>query len=446
MAKNIEKRYRCTECGFFGRTWLGKCPACGSWGTLVEEFEMADQRTVSQDSRPVMCNLLEVNPPGRIPSGVGELDRVLGGGWVGGSVVLLAGEPGVGKSTLLLQVCNAMATAERRVLYVSAEESPSQVALRGKRLGAFDKGFPLVCQENVLEILPMLGDFDFAVFDSVQAMKHAGAQGWPGTPSQVRAVAQGISEEAKKCGCTAVLVGHITKDGQIAGPKLLEHMVDVVLHFSGDKTSPYRHVRGMKNRYGSTDELGVFEMADNGLRGIPDPSRLYWSEATCPMPGTAMTVVLEGSRPLVAEIQSLSCATPFPYPKRTARGIGMSRMGLLLAVLERRGGLESRSVDVYMNVVGGLSIEDPAADLAICMSLASSLDDRPLPRDWVFVGEVGLNGEIRPVPRASARIREAARLGFSVAVMSRYQDLEAPAGIETLKVAGLGEALKELTG
>lgn len=446
MGKNVEKKYRCAECGFFARSWSGKCPSCGGWGTLEEEAPPPGARIPGTERRPVVCNLSDVTPPRRLPSGIEELDRVLGGGWVAGSVTLLAGEPGVGKSTLLLQACASMALAGNRVLYVSGEESPSQVALRGKRLGAAGAGFSLVCQEGVQEILPMLADFDLAVFDSVQAMRHAETPGWPGTPGQVRAVAQGVSEEAKRCGCAAVLVGHITKDGQIAGPKLLEHMVDVVLHFSGDKTSPYRHVRGMKNRYGSTDELGVFEMAEAGLEGIPDPGRLYWNEATCPMPGTAMTVVLEGSRPLVAEIQSLSCATPFPYPKRTARGVAVSRMGLLLAVLERRGGLGSRSMDVFMNVVGGLSIEDPAADLAVCLSLASSLGDRPLPRDWVFIGEVGLGGEVRPVPRALSRLKEAARLGFTTVVMSRFQDQETPAGIEILKVGRLSEALKELTG
>ncbi len=446
MAKSIEKRFRCGECGFFARSWSGKCPSCGSWGTLEEEARIVETSGQGTEKGPVVCNLSDVSPPRRIPSGIGELDRVLGGGWVTGSVTLLAGEPGVGKSTLLLQACASMAGAGNRVLYVSGEESPSQVALRGKRLGAAGAGFSLICQEGLQEILPMLPDFDFAVFDSVQAMRHAETPGWPGTPGQVRAVAQGVSEEAKRCGCAAVLVGHITKDGQIAGPKLLEHMVDVVLHFSGDKTSPYRHVRGMKNRYGSTDELGVFEMMEAGLEGIPDPSRLYWNEATCPIPGTAMTVVLEGSRPLVAEIQSLSCATPFPYPKRTARGVAVSRMGLLLAVLERRGGLASRSMDVFMNVVGGLNIEDPAADLAVCVSLASSLSDCPLPRDWVFIGEVGLGGEVRPVPRILSRLKEAARLGFATVVTSRYQDQEAPPGINILKVGRLSEALKELTG
>lgn len=445
MAKREEKRFRCSECGFFARSWSGKCPSCGGWGTLEEETPRSAAPGSPRKGSPLICSLSDVNPPRRIQSGIGELDRVLGGGWVAGSVALLAGEPGVGKSTLLLQACASMSASGSRVLYVSGEESSSQVALRGRRLGAAGARFSLVCQEDLKGILPMLPDFDFAVFDSVQAMRHEDVPGWPGTPGQVRAVAQEISEGAKRCGCAAVLVGHITKDGQIAGPKLLEHMVDVVLHFSGDKTSPYRHVRGVKNRYGSTDELGVFEMAETGLEGIPDPGRLYWNEATSPMPGTAMTVVLEGSRPLVAEIQSLSCPTPFPYPKRTARGVAASRMGLLLAVLERRGGLGARSMDVFMNVVGGLSIEDPAADLAVCLSLASALTDRPLDRDCVFLGEVGLGGEVRPVPRPMSRLKEAARLGFSTVVMSRYQDQEGPSGIRILRVGRLSEALKELT-
>ncbi len=395
--------------------------------------------------KPVVCNLNQVPAPRRLPSGMDELDRVLGGGWVAGSVSLLAGEPGVGKSTLLLQACALMSKAGLRVLYVSGEESASQIALRAGRLGATGASFSLVCQEGIQEILPMLGDFDFAVFDSVQAMKHPGAPGWPGTPGMVRAIAQSVAEETKRSACASVLVGHITKEGQIAGPKVLEHMVDVVLLFSGDRMSPYRHVRGMKNRYGSTDELGVFEMAESGLVCIPDPGFLFWNENAASLPGTAMTVVLEGSRPLVAEIQSLTCATSFPYPRRTARGIAASRLSLLLAVLERRGGLQSRSMDVYMNIVGGLSIEDPAADLAACMSLASALSDRPLSRDSLFLGEVGLGGEIRPVVRAGVRLKETARLGFKTLVASRYQEVDAPAGIEILRVGGLDEVLKELT-
>ena len=444
MGKNVGKRFRCSECGFFSQAWLGRCPSCGSWGTLQEESETGSGRLAGREGIPVVSDLARVPPPKRVPSGIEELDRVLGGGWIAGSVALLAGEPGVGKSTLLLQACASMAASGKRVLYVSGEESPSQVALRAKRLKAGDSGFSLVCREGVQEILPMLSGFDFAVFDSVQAMRHPESPGWPGTPGQVRSVAQAVMEEAKASDCAVVLVGHITKDGQIAGPKLLEHMVDVVLHFSGEKTSPYRHVRGVKNRYGSTDELGVFEMGEAGLEGIPDPGRLYWNEATSPIPGTAMTVVLEGSRPFVAEIQSLSCATPFPYPKRTARGIAGSRLGLLLAVLERRGGVGARSMDVFMNVVGGLYLEDPAADLAVCMSLASSLVDRSLPRNRVFIGEVGLGGEVRPVPHVPSRLKEISRLGFSTVVMSRYQAQEAPDGIEILRVGRLSEALKEL--
>ena len=444
MGKNVGKRFRCSECGFFSQAWLGRCPNCGSWGTLQEESETGSGRLAGREGIPVVSDLARVPPPKRVPSGIEELDRVLGGGWIAGSVALLAGEPGVGKSTLLLQACASMAASGKRVLYVSGEESPSQVALRAKRLKAGDSGFSLVCREGVQEILPMMSGFDFAVFDSVQAMRHPESPGWPGTPGQVRSVAQAVMEEAKASDCAVVLVGHITKDGQIAGPKLLEHMVDVVLHFSGEKTSPYRHVRGVKNRYGSTDELGVFEMGEAGLEGIPDPGRLYWNEATSPIPGTAMTVVLEGSRPFVAEIQSLSCATPFPYPKRTARGIAGSRLGLLLAVLERRGGVGARSMDVFMNVVGGLYLEDPAADLAVCMSLASSLVDRSLPRNRVFIGEVGLGGEVRPVPHVPARLKEISRLGFSTVVMSRYQAQEAPDGIEILRVGRLSEALKEL--
>lgn len=442
MAKKDIKRFKCAECGYISLTMVGKCPGCGEWGTLEPETPLpVSKKGEVRTKRVTPIRALDAAEQKRITSGIDELDRVLGGGWIEGGVTLLGGEPGVGKSTLLLQVCAEMAKMERRVLYISGEESAGQLALRGRRLGLMVDGLDLLCDGDLPSALEAAEAYEFIVVDSVQAFRADEEQGWSGSPNQVKAAAAMTADVAKRCGIPAVLVGHITKQGQIAGPKLLEHMVDVVLLFSGEQNSPNRLLRAEKNRYGSTDELGIFEMCDKGLQAVTDPSRLYWDGTDLGSPGVSIAMALEGSRSLAAEIQALSCATPFPYPKRTARGLETNRLQLLLAVLERRCGLTSRTSDVYLNVTGGLTLRDPSADLAVCVSLASALKDIALPPDICFVGEVGLAGEVRPAARTLMRLKEASRLGFKKAVISK-RGLKDDWPLEVIRVGTLREALE----
>lgn len=448
MAKKSMTRYRCSECGYVSLTFVGRCPGCGAFGTMDEDVPETLSKSGELVSRPAARPIatLDVVPDERIPSGIEELDRVLGGGWIKGGVVLLGGEPGVGKSTLLLQVCSMMARADKKVLYISGEESASQLALRARRLGVVEKNVDLLCDGDLTSMLGAAADYDFLVIDSVQSFRLDDENGWAGSPSQVRAAATVCAAAAKRSSIPTVMVGHITKQGQIAGPKVLEHMVDVVLLFSGERTSSHRLLRAEKNRYGSTDELGIFEMTSGGLSPVQDPSHLYWNAADNSVSGVAIGVPLEGTRPLLAEIQALSSTTPFPYPKRTARGIETNRLQLLLAVLERRCGLFSRTSDVYANVAGGLTLDDPATDLAICAALASSLKDAPVPSDTCFIGEIGLAGEVRPASKTHLRIREAARLGMKTAIVSaRDRNITrdgADASIDIVRVRSIAQMIE----
>lgn len=443
MAKDDPVRYVCGNCGFSTITRTGKCPSCGQWGSL--EAVQDRPRTGEKNSGPgiEVVSAVSVVPPERLSSGIGEFDRVLGGGLVPGGVALIGGQPGIGKSTLLLQAGGLVASKGVRVLYISGEESSAQVALRARRLGVASENLFLYCGNDLEDALSHIGDAGLLVLDSVQAVRAPGETGWPGTPNQVRAVAQLTVDSARSAGIPAVLVGHITKDGRLAGPMLLEHMVDTVLTFSGEGYSSYRMLRAVKNRYGNTDELGVFEMKESGLVAVEDKSGLYWNRSDSAVSGVAMTIAMEGSTPLVAEVQTLASPTAFPYPKRTSRGIELNRFQLLAAVLEKRAGLACSGYDLYLNVAGGLSIQDPSADLAACVSLASALRDRPLSGDCCFLGEVGLAGEVRPVVRLAARLKEAARLGLKRAVISGREHEGAFRGLEVKKVNNLGEALKE---
>ena len=442
MAKKEISRFKCSECGFMSLTMVGKCPKCGTWGSMEEDIPLFSSAggTKAQIKKAYPIRSLDVDEEERVTSGIDELDRVLGGGWVKGGVTLLGGEPGVGKSTLLLQVCAAMASRGNRVLYISGEESAGQLVLRGRRLGLIAEGLDLLCESDLSSSLEAAAGYGFLVIDSVQAFKADTESGFAGSPTQVKGVAAMAVDTAKRNKIPTVLVGHITKQGQIAGPKLLEHLVDVVLLFSGEQNSPNRLLRAEKNRYGSTEELGIFEMSDKGLSPVLDPSRLYWDGNAAKSSGVAIAMTLEGSRALAAEIQSLSCSTPFPYPRRTARGIELNRLQLLLAVLERRCGVTSRNCDEYLNVAGGLNLKDPSADLAVCAALASAVMDKPLPSDVCFIGEVGLAGEVRPAGRMLMRLKEAARLGFKRAVVSRRTPKD-DSPLETLSVSSLYEII-----
>ncbi|MCL1875791.1 MAG: DNA repair protein RadA [Synergistaceae bacterium] len=439
-------RFICSECGAISAIRTGKCNVCGSWGTVMQDISASAPNVADSNSERVSVRSVDVVPPERIKSGITELDRVLGGGWVSGGVTLLGGQPGIGKSTLLLQTAGVMAQKGLRVLYISGEESASQVALRARRLGADSENLYLFCSTNLEKAISEVNghNTEFVVLDSVQAMRAPEEAGWAGTPNQVRAVAQMIVDVAKSKNVPAVLVGHITKEGRLAGPMLLEHMVDTVLIFTGEGYSSYRMLRAQKNRYGTTDELGVFEMGERGLIPVDDKSALYWNRADALVPGVSMTVALEGSVPLIAEIQTLCTATTFSYPRRTARGIDVNKLHLLAAVVEKRASIPCANYDIYLNIAGGLSIQDPSADLAACAAIVSAAIGKPLPPDCCFLGEVGLAGEVRPVTRVGLRLREAAKLGFTNAVISaREKKDEFPLGINVVRVKSLNDAIRE---
>ena len=448
MAK-AARRYQCQECGFQAPYESGKCPACGAWGSMEE---MAPEVKASRGSSgattgPVRLSseqIISIQPPQRIQSGIGELDRVLGGGFVPGGVTLLGGQPGIGKSTLLLQVCGAMAKRGQKVLYISGEESASQIGLRAQRLEVLHQGLE-ICPHTAIEpSLALADDHALVVVDSAQAMKAEEESGWPGSITQVRAVAQKCVDFAKSRAVPVVLVGHITKEGRLAGPMVLEHMVDTVMTFSGESSSLYRTLRASKNRYGDTDELGIFEMGRQGLVQVPDPSYLYWNREDSAVSGVAMTVLMEGSRPLVAEIQALAGTSAFAYPKRAGMGVSPNRLQLLLAVLEGRCGLNSSKLDLYCNVAGGLEARDPAADLAIAMSLAGAMNNLPIGPDTCLIGEVGLAGELRPVPALASRLKEAKRLGFRRAVVSAREQ-KVSVDLDLIQCSTLKEAMKKLS-
>ncbi|GHG38341.1 MULTISPECIES: DNA repair protein RadA [Amycolatopsis] len=439
--------YRCGSCGYEAAKWLGRCPECQEWGSFEERgapVKPAIQRVAagapSAPARPI--GEVDVEAARARRTGVPELDRVLGGGLVPGAVVLLAGEPGVGKSTLLLEVAYQWAKTVDRSLYVTGEESAGQVRLRAERTGNVHDRMFLAAESDLSAILGHVDDVKPGVLivDSVQTMASPQVDGSPGGVTQVRAVTSGLVALAKERGLPVVLVGHVTKDGSVAGPRVLEHLVDVVLQFEGDKHSTLRMVRGIKNRFGAADEIGCFELQEEGIVGVPDPSGLFMSRTAEPVSGTAITVSLEGKRPLLGEVQALVSATAAPQPRRAVSGLDSARVAMVLAVLEKRGGLKLGDKDVYAATVGGMKITEPGIDLALVLALTSSFEDVALSPRLVSVGEVGLAGEIRRVPSVGRRLAEAARLGFTHALVPPDSG-KPPAGIRVLEVANVADAL-----
>jgi DNA repair protein RadA/Sms len=414
----------CQNCGAAFSRWQGKCEACGEWNTLSEE---GAERSSGPGRRPGKGRLFalealtgEAHDAPRLVSGIGELDRVTGGGFVRGSVLLVGGDPGIGKSTLLIQAAAALARAGHRAVYISGEEAVAQVRMRAERLGLRDASVELAAETSVGDIIATLSERKIPrliVIDSIQTMWTDMVESAPGTVTQVRGSAQALIRFAKKTGAAIILVGHVTKDGQIAGPRVVEHMVDAVLSFEGEGSHQFRILRAVKNRFGPTDEIGVFEMTGSGLREVGNPSELFLSERDLGQPGTAVFAGIEGTRPLLVEIQALVAPTSLGTPRRAVVGWDPSRLSMVLAVLEAHCGVRLGGHDVYLNVAGGMRIHEPAGDLAAAAALVSSLANAPLPADAVFFGEVSLSGTVRPVAQSAARLKEAAKLGFNRAIV-----------------------------
>ena len=448
MAK-AKSVYSCTECGGQVLKWQGQCPHCQAWNTLVETINETVSAGSNRYGRVVEAGKsqrlseIEAREESRIPSGLEEFDRVLGGGLVPGGVVLLGGEPGIGKSTLLLQALAAIGRS-RKALYVSGEESPQQIALRAKRLGV-DAGGVIVCPDTDLgriEAVIKAEKPEVAVIDSIQTLFSDDLQSAPGSVAQVRECAARLTRIAKSTAATMVFIGHVTKEGTLAGPRVLEHMVDTVLYFDGDTHSRYRLIRAFKNRYGAVNELGVFAMEEKGLKGVANPSALFLSQHGSEVAGSCVMVTQEGTRPMLIEIQALVDEAHAPNPRRLSVGLEQNRLALLLAVLHRHAGIACFDQDVFVNAVGGVKITEPAADLAVMLAVVSSLKGKPLPAKLVVFGEVGLAGEVRPVQRGQERLREAAKLGFTHALIPHAnKPRQAIAGLEVMAVRRVEEAV-----
>lgn len=432
--------------------WFGRCPECGTWGTVDEVAGLGIQggqphRALTPSAPAVPITSVDPDRTRHLPTGVSELDRVLGGGVVPGSVTLLAGDPGVGKSTLLLDVAHRWAQSGRRALYVSGEESAGQVRMRAGRTGCAHDEVYLAAESDVATVLGHIEAVGpgLVIIDSVQTMTAGDADGVAGGVTQVRAVTAALTAVAKSSAVAMVLVGHVTKDGAIAGPRSLEHLVDVVLHFEGDRNTALRMVRGVKNRFGAADEVGCFLLNDNGIEGVADPSGLFLDQRPQPVPGTAVTVALDGKRPLIGEIQALLATPANPAaPRRAAvSGIDQSRVAMINAVLAKRASMPIGALDVFLSTVGGMRLTDPSADLAVAMSIASAFTGRPLPATVVVIGEVGLAGDLRRVTGMDRRLAEAARLGFTTALVPAGCG-PAPKGLRTLEAATIGEALRAM--
>ncbi|MEC0371267.1 DNA repair protein RadA [Paenibacillus chibensis] len=450
MAKTKTKFY-CTECGYEAAKWYGKCPGCQAWNTMVEETEsviktqgMNSPLFHSKEKALSIINI-ESSNEARVQTGIGELNRVLGGGIVPGSLILVGGDPGIGKSTLLLQTSHALTQSGLRVLYVSGEESVRQTKLRADRLGALSAELYVLCETNMDLIEEAINSIQpqFLVIDSIQTVYIPEVTSAPGSVAQVRECTARFMRVAKGMGIATVLVGHVTKEGAIAGPRLLEHMVDCVLYFEGERHHTYRLLRAVKNRFGSTNEIGIFEMNESGLVEVENPSELFLSERPLGVAGSTVVASMEGTRPVLVELQALISSTHFPSPRRMCTGVDHHRMGLIIAVLEKRMGMFLQNQDAYLNVAGGVKLDEPAVDLAIAVSIASSFRDIPTKPFDVMFGEVGLTGEVRAVSRAEQRVKEAEKLGFKRIIMPEksLKGWKHPKGIEIIGINTVADAL-----
>lgn len=452
MAKGkITTVFFCQECGHETSKWLGQCPACKSWNTLVEEKVSAGTKhtassvRISEASKPVGIGEISLKEEERLKTGIAELDRVLGGGIMRGSLTLVGGDPGIGKSTLLLQVCRQLSNAGRRVLYISGEESLKQIKLRATRIGDFRDDMLLLCETNlaIIEEAIKKASPEVVVIDSIQTMYQEEVTSAAGSVSQVREATNVFLRLAKGIGIAIFIVGHVTKEGTVAGPRVLEHMVDTVLYFEGDRYASYRVLRGVKNRFGSTNEIGVFEMRREGLIEVENPSEYMLSGKPVGASGSVVVCSVEGTRPILVEIQALVCRTNFGIPRRQTTGTDFNRVNLLMAVLEKRLGLQIGDCDAYVNIAGGMKINEPAIDLGIVMALVSSFKNRAVDDRTLVFGEVGLSGEVRAVNMAQQRVQEAKKLGFDTVVLPRVclDGLENTDGIKLIGVGGIGEAI-----
>lgn len=447
--------FYCTQCGNETPKWQGQCPACGAWNTIVEQPAAPKSKGRSAAPAPLLpartpkkVSEMTIDQEIRFPTGLAELDRVLGGGAVQGSLVLIGGAPGIGKSTLMLQICHRLCEFAK-VLYVSGEESERQLKLRADRLGVGEIDLYLLSETDLAEVTAAVEATQpqILIVDSIQTMYNGDQTSSPGSVSQVKECTMALMQLAKGRGITVFVIGHVNKEGNLAGPKVLEHMVDCVLYFEGDRHLSYRILRAAKNRYGATNEIGVFEMDDSGLREVPNPSQMLLEGRLTEEPGTCVTCVMEGARPVLAEVQALLTPTSFGNPRRSTNGFDYNRAMLLMAVLEKRGGLAVNTCDAYLNVIGGLNLDEPGADLAAVLALASSFRDKPVPADLVAVGEVGLTGELRSVSALNQRLSEIRRLGFTKCLIPERhgrQTIVPPAGLQLIPVKNVRQALAVL--
>lgn len=454
MAKGKNTVFFCQNCGYESAKWMGQCPGCREWNTFVEEQVVTRQgkssrmKTVtgfSEKNKPAKLSEVSIEKEDRISTGIGELDRVLGGGIVAGSLTLVGGDPGIGKSTLLLQVCRNLAGDGREVLYVSGEESLKQIKLRANRIGTFSDHLKLLCETDLESIEETIrrSKPEVVIIDSIQTMFHGEISAAPGSISQVREATGLFLQLAKGLGVSIFIVGHVTKEGTVAGPRVLEHMVDTVLYFEGDRHASYRLLRGVKNRFGSTNEIGVFEMEAEGLREVLNPSEFMLNGRPENASGSVVACSMEGTRPILVEIQALVCHSNFGIPRRQTTGTDFNRVNLLMAVLEKRLGLQMGNCDAYVNIAGGIKIQEPAIDLGIAMAIVSSFKNRAVSSDMIVMGEVGLSGEVRAVSMIPVRVQEAKKLGFATCVIPSVcmDSVKEISGIKIIGVSHVGEAM-----